>query len=295
MRKIVYIHLIILLLLLSLCGPLLPHFDYTEQMCPLSRYNIGKAEALLEDIHRFLEEEQEQGMDISCLEEILSEIEELLKSARIYASQGRNCIAGNIYAIKAQTLYKEAQNIHEKRLSIQKEEYVIYSVLIETWFTDGLYYTESKYICGPVQFLIIKDHTVVKYFFDGRNIFESFPYVHEHIPSINQETFNDLKQKNCKEYPLENHFDLSTKVILLSEQDVKEQFPNDFYFDLYAKYPFSQGMMHLSRVGFNSNETQALVYIENYREILDAAGYFVLLVKENGCWIIQGEVNVWVS
>ncbi len=46
------------------------------------------------------------------------------------------------------------------------------------------------------------------------------------------------------------------------------------------RYPNSQGTMTLSRVGFNRNIKQALVYVGNQEGFLAGAGYYVLLVKK---------------
>jgi hypothetical protein len=53
--------------------------------------------------------------------------------------------------------------------------------------------------------------------------------------------------------------------------------------------------MELSRIGFNSEMNQALVYVGNYREITNGAGYLVFLIKQNDQWNISNEIIIWIS
>jgi len=61
------------------------------------------------------------------------------------------------------------------------------------------------------------------------------------------------------------------------------------------RYPNSQGTMTLSGVGFNRNINQALVYVGNPEGFLAGAGYYVLLVKEKGTWVIKQKLMTWIS
>ena len=53
--------------------------------------------------------------------------------------------------------------------------------------------------------------------------------------------------------------------------------------------------MTLSRVGFNQDQTQALVYIGNQEGPLSGAGYIVLLNKQFGNWELKQKIMVWIS
>jgi len=53
--------------------------------------------------------------------------------------------------------------------------------------------------------------------------------------------------------------------------------------------------MSLSRIGFNSSKTQALVYVANVCGGLCGTGEFYLLGKVDGKWKIQNELIVWIS
>jgi hypothetical protein len=63
----------------------------------------------------------------------------------------------------------------------------------------------------------------------------------------------------------------------------------------YEQYPDAPGITTLSRVGFNYAFDQALVYVGTLSHYLAGAGYYVLLKKVNGSWIVDQQVMSWIS
>jgi hypothetical protein len=55
------------------------------------------------------------------------------------------------------------------------------------------------------------------------------------------------------------------------------------------------GIVQLSRVGFNSQKDEALVYLERYCGSLCASGDIFLLRKMNSRWGIIARINLWLS
>ena len=51
----------------------------------------------------------------------------------------------------------------------------------------------------------------------------------------------------------------------------------------------------ISQVGFNETLDQALVYVGTMSHWLAGAGYYVLLNKVNGAWIVDQQVMTWIS
>jgi hypothetical protein len=71
--------------------------------------------------------------------------------------------------------------------------------------------------------------------------------------------------------------------------------PGDVWGRYYEKYPNSTGLLHASRVGFNSDGNQAAFYISNHCGGLCGGGYFVIVEKVNSNWKVVQEMQVWVS
>ncbi len=62
----------------------------------------------------------------------------------------------------------------------------------------------------------------------------------------------------------------------------------------YKRYPGSQGFATFSRVGFNTDGTQALFYLSNRCGVMCWSGTYVVMEKRNGLWIIEKELS-WMA
>jgi hypothetical protein len=107
---------------------------------------------------------------------------------------------------------------------------------------------------------------------------------------------DDYKNKNAKVYKLENKFSIPHTVILISSKELNKIFQNETGWDaFYEKYPDSPGTIQISRVGFNRNQTQAILYFGYQRGPLWGEGYRIFLTKDEGKWMVKEEVLMWVS
>ncbi len=107
---------------------------------------------------------------------------------------------------------------------------------------------------------------------------------------------DDFKNKNVKTYKLENKFSIPQTVVLISDEELNKIFQNETGWDVFNKiYPNSSGIIQISRVGFNSNQTQAIVYYGYQRGLLWGEGYLIYLTKDEGKWMVREQVGLWVS
>ena len=63
----------------------------------------------------------------------------------------------------------------------------------------------------------------------------------------------------------------------------------------YKKYPDSSGLIFLSKVGFNPDRTQAMLYAGRQCGGLCGSGSYLLLNKRNGKWVVEKDMGLWVS
>lgn len=118
----------------------------------------------------------------------------------------------------------------------------------------------------------------------------------EDMPTLDTATYEDFLAKNEESYLLEDSFNLSAQIVLMSEKELVEIFQEgEGWDDFYEKYPSSQGIMNVSRVGFNTTMDQAFFYLGNQSYWLSGSGYYVLLTKKDGIWVIESEVMIWIS
>jgi len=111
------------------------------------------------------------------------------------------------------------------------------------------------------------------------------------------ETADSFRARNDAAYPLRPDMDIGAGYILLTQNDKTQLFNQnqDGWQLFYEKYPDAPGITALSRVGFNNALDQALVYAGTQSQWLAGAGYYLLLKKVNGGWIIDQQVMTWIS
>ncbi len=89
---------------------------------------------------------------------------------------------------------------------------------------------------------------------------------------IDPALLEDFNRKNRVGYPLEHALPRDDRASVLLTGD--------------AEARASKGQTSVSRVGFNPDETRAMVYVEHTTWPNKAVGYFVVLAKKNGEWRI---------
>ena len=291
MYEMKVICLAMLLMLLSFCcNPIGTQFGYEEQICPLSRHNIKIAEDLLEIVQEKLIEANKEGIYTTEVEIVMAQGYEFLQKAKTYYQRGHSCITANNFAFKSITIFEESLEILESTLNAAKdEEYAVYKAFID----QGFYLIGSNYDEDEIKLFVIIDHTAGCE--ADEVLAEELEWVSEDIPSAEQETLDNFQLKNAVPHPLEDCFDFPAKVVLVDIEDIRKIFQEGSGWEgFYARYPFSQGIMTLSRVGFNAEMDQALLYVTAEWSDSIGGGYYVLFEKKNGIWLIQDFVRSWI-
>lgn len=166
------------------------------------------------------------------------------------------------------------------------EEYAVYEVVIE-----------SVYLIEGVELIVIKDHTAPDVS-PGGSLDSETEYVQENLgPAVELETLNDYKAKNRQTHKLDRRLSLDVQYALLSEVERREIFETGGgWSEFHAIYPNSPGVVvTFSRVGFNTEMSQALVYVEDQGDHGAGQGLYVFLTKEEGSWVIQSMIVAWVA
>jgi hypothetical protein len=178
------------------------------------------------------------------------------------------------------------------------DDYAIYSEVIG-----------QQYAREGVERIVIVDHTFT--IDQPRPATGNAEYGKEFYDAVANETHLDYDKENKSPMVLDQKgFSLKTSVTIMSETERDRIFslgsgkeagngkpvkrPGGWE-EFSRLYPKSQGVVSLSRIGFNSSKTQALVYVGNVCGGRCGEGNFFLLVKEAGKWKIQDELNVWIS
>jgi hypothetical protein len=165
---------------------------------------------------------------------------------------------------------------------IAAEEAAVYAAAIQV------------YLGGVPDPLVLADQTAMDI---GQDITATLDYVTQQLTGTTPATLANFRARNDRPQPLPPDMGLPFRYVLLTATEQQSYFqPNAGGWDaFYQRYPNAQGIMSLSRVGFNAAMDQALVYVGNQSNYLAGAGVYYLLAKEDGTWQVVGEVMVWIS
>lgn len=186
-----------------------------------------------------------------------------------------------------------------RRLSeIEDEEYAVYSALINHDLKEGQ--AQEKRKDANERVLVINDSPSLWEGFlesESKNFFNEMK---NSSPELQPETVNDLQVKSQNDAPrLQRKLSINIKYLLVKDEDIEALFKDNVmggWEGFHRKYPKSSGFLTLSRVGFNADKTQALVYKGWSCGGLCGGGGYTLLSKKNGVWSVGPDVGpTWVS
>ncbi|MDD5736776.1 MAG: hypothetical protein PHH20_00615 [Candidatus Omnitrophica bacterium] len=83
---------------------------------------------------------------------------------------------------------------------------------------------------------------------------------------------------------------------VLSAEAEKEVFPSDqtYYEDFRSRYPSPARMVEFSRVAFDGKMETAVAYFgKMFYDEKESVGYYVLLRKARGKWVIDKRITAW--
>jgi len=107
----------------------------------------------------------------------------------------------------------------------------------------------------------------------------------------------DFLAVNQQPSALEPLLDIDLPYQLFTQEEIDELHPLDKesgwqLFD--EKFPNAVGFLYLSRVGFNADLSQALVYYERYMYDIPVSGGYYLLTRQDGQWVIESGYE-WIT
>lgn len=112
-------------------------------------------------------------------------------------------------------------------------------------------------------------------------------YVREHFEGLGEKTLADFLAKNREQHPIDPDLNPGERLICIDDEDFRNIFRDEEGWDRFRQtYPESDGTLRFSRVGFNSDVTQAMIY---------AGQQFDWDVGSNGYWLFSKSDGVWVE
>lgn len=177
------------------------------------------------------------------------------------------------------------QMIESSSVESLAEEYSVYTAILNQYLSPT----------SNVKVLVLRDFAQTETE-SKRQLTDRIRFVSKNLPALEKKTASNFKKQNRKPFPLQEQFALSVPVKLISDEEFRQLVPSAAdWSGFYAAYPGAPGLLTFSRVGFNRDLTQAVVYLSQVAGPLGGEGVFVLLQKENGVWTPTEEITVWIS
>ena len=125
---------------------------------------------------------------------------------------------------------------------------------------------------------------------------KSLDYIKSGLPSLSDEALDNFVQRNQQSCQLAPDMELDVDYILLSTEELSEITRQSNWGEVITqKYPGSYGYTMFSRVGFNNSLDKAIIYVGQMAAPLMGSGFYYLMEKKNGEWVIKEQVMAWIS
>jgi hypothetical protein len=115
------------------------------------------------------------------------------------------------------------------------------------------------------------------------------------IPTLKQTTIDAFREVNKQQASVRRSFHPAFDYELVNSIQLDSIFKNGDWPAYYQRFPGSPGILTFSRVGFSADGTQALFYLNNRCGGLCGTGRYVVMEKRNRRWMVETEIEMWVS
>ena len=121
-------------------------------------------------------------------------------------------------------------------------------------------------------------------------------YLRENLEELNQETLKDFLAKNREHHPIEPDLNPGGRLVCVGDEEFEHIFRDgDGWARFRREFPESDGTLRFSRVGFDRDVTQAVLYAGQQFDWNVGSGGFRLFSKLDGVWTEAGRVGSWLS
>jgi hypothetical protein len=115
------------------------------------------------------------------------------------------------------------------------------------------------------------------------------------VPALKRTTIDAFREVNKQQVSVQHSFHFSFDYELVDAIQLDLIFKNGDWPAYYKRFPGSPGILTFSRVGFSADGTQALFFLTNKCGGLCGTGMYVVMEKRNGRWMVEKEIEAWIS
>jgi hypothetical protein len=157
------------------------------------------------------------------------------------------------------------------------DDVAIYSLLLDK--------NPEGYIKGTP--LVIRNQTVLHGATHDEKLFQS-------APSLDKETLTNFLTTNITDPDSNLVFSLDKPHKFISPTELSSLIIRDDWTNFSKKFPDTHVITSFSKIGFNRDANQALVYMEQYCGSKCGVGNLYFLVREKDEWKLQSKITIWI-
>ena len=170
--------------------------------------------------------------------------------------------------------------------------------IIEAWLNSIVQKTPQKLVLivdSTIAWKPLKDDPLKIGDLPSETMFKAFRFG-GHPVLVDRATIENFKRGNQKSQHFPHQITFSVPHKFLTENDLASVFKEkDGWQEFKRNYPNSDGYFSFSRIGFNQDNTEALLYAEQRAGWLRGEGRYVLFRKVDGIWRYAAEHGTWAA
>jgi len=116
------------------------------------------------------------------------------------------------------------------------------------------------------------------------------------FPALQPASVDSLREVIIQPAKFRHSFHLPVAYEFVDNAEIDAIFKQGgWWTDYYKRYPNSQGILSLSRVGFSPDGKQAVFFANNYCGGKCGTGAYVVMERTESSWRVAKEILIWVS
>lgn len=168
------------------------------------------------------------------------------------------------------------------QIEVSEDEYVVYSDVLR-----------QIYSSEKISLIVILDKTQPSKYISP-NILDN-RLLAQRLAPLTKETLDDFLGRNREKSVLSRKFRIDKLYDLVTREEVDQTIRSGGPDAFRARFTGSFGYIEFSRVGFNREMNQAVVFTSTWCGRLCGSGDLWVLTKENGVWKIGKPLQLWIS
>lgn len=168
------------------------------------------------------------------------------------------------------------------------DDYAVYAALIA-----GLGHPEDPEEAWQGKQILVVDHTAGPG--DTKSHWGTWGFRSKSKAAPSHDTLVNFERKGRSSCVLKPEFSDAAPYKLITQQELADAFKEGGWENFYRRYPEAGGVWTLSRPGYNSARSEAVLSVSHGCGLLCGTGHLYFLAKQNNEWVVVNRLMLWIS